>query len=60
MNDDPTGKSFDFRVVAEARSRPARHSARPDPVSASLHRAYAATLAEPIPDNLLALLQRLE
>lgn len=58
MNNEPFEKQDHARPAANV--RPSRRLAKADPITANLRRAYAETLAEPLPDELAALLRSLE
>ena len=58
MNNEPSKKQDRARPAANV--RPSRRLAKADPITANLRRAYAETLAEPLPDDLAALLRSLE
>lgn len=60
MGNDPSGTSPD-KKPAGAKPRHSRQRAiAVDPVAANLRRAYAETLAEPLPPAIAALLRQLD
>jgi hypothetical protein len=60
MADDRSITAANVAAIVDHRSRRRSQLVAVDPVVASLRRAYAETLAEPLPPALASLLSRLE